>query len=98
VERRGLSSRLGAVLTAACPHPTALRGGASRAQDPPPHRPGGDGGLRGAHDHCPDAAGEWGELRGRVGWGEVLCDAPCCGGLEEEVAWLERRKDASSER
>lgn len=78
-----------------CLHSTALRGGTSRTQDPPPHWLGRDGRVCSAHDHCPDAAGERWALRGLAGWDEVLCTAPCCGGLEEEV-WLGRRKDLSS--
>lgn len=60
-------------------HLTAVRGGASWAQDPAPHRAGRHGWMCHSHDHRPHAAGEcWG------GWKE-----------EEEVeeGWLERRKD-----
>lgn len=78
----------GDVLTAACLHPTALRGGASRAQDPAPHRPGGDGGVRGAHDHRPDAAGERWDLGGLGG----PCGLPLAA-LRGQEGWLETRKD-----
>lgn len=82
----------------ACLHPTALRGGTSRTQDPPPHRPGRDGGLCGAHDHCADATGEWQALRGRVGWEEgglARCPSPRwlggggLGGEEERLVLVE---------
>lgn len=61
-------------------HPTALRGGASWTQDPSPHRPGGDGGVCSAHDHCSDAAGEWWGL-GVGGWEDALHTTAHCGGL-----------------
>lgn len=57
-------------------HPTALRGGESRTQDPAPHWAGRDGWMCHSYDHRPHAAGEcWG------GWEE-----------EEVEGWLGRRK------
>lgn len=75
--RRGSFLQAGEVLTGHV-HPTAVRGGASWAQDPAPHRAGRDGWMCHSHDHRPHAAGEcWG------GWEEE----------EVEEGWLEWRND-----
>lgn len=55
---KGAFPQTGDVLMDVCLYLTALRGGTSWTQDPPPHRPGRDGRMCSAHDHCLDAAGE----------------------------------------